>query len=303
MKRFFVAMLLCAILTVPFTASADNIARDYIPASPGTLAILMYYSHITSDTLISDGQQVSSDVDFRGNVGLFRPVYYTKVGPFVIDPQFIIPFGDLNLETSGTGGADLSSSGIGDPIVFATIWLYNNPQSKTWLGFTPFFFIPIGNYDNNGALTLGENRWRFREEFGFVQGFEVIPDHNAYFEIQLGADFLTENDDFGVNGASLEQDPIFNVESHLSYDITKSFFVSADYYGHFFGEQRIAGVDLDNRINSHTLGGTLGFSLAPNYQLLFQYKGDVEVENGLEAQTFTARFLYATDFLSRGSDK
>ena len=303
MKRSFLAILLCAALLIPVTASAThlgagNLPRDYIPAPAGCLALMQYYIHLSADTLNSDGNSVATDVDFSGDVGLFRPVYWMEVGPFVMDPQFILPFGALNLESTSLG-LDTTASGVGDPILLATIWFINNKESKTWLGFTPFFFIPIGDDDNRGGLSVGaEDRWRFREELGFVQGFEVIPSHNAYFELQVGVDLFADGDDVApapIN-TTLSQDPIFNLESHLSYDLTKDIFISADYYGHWGGEQEVDGFTVVNsETATQTIGFTLAYSLSPSYQLLFQYKSDIDVDNGLEQQAIVFRFLYACD--------
>jgi hypothetical protein len=292
-----ISILLCLMLLGPGLAQADNLARDYIPAPPGTLAILMYYQHISSNSFYRQGRLVNSDLGLSGNIGLFRPVYWLEAGPLIIDPQFIIPFGNLDLK----GGP--SSSGLGDPIWFATFWFVHNHDTKTYVGFTPFFFTPLGTYQREkGAINLGENRWRFREEFAVVQGVEVISGHNAYFEIQLGVDLFTKNTDFLNPGfatkpqyGSLSQQPIFNVESHISYDLTKTVWASMDYYGHFFGKQKYEGISLGNELNNHRLGGTLAFSFAPGYQLLLQYSGDVAVENGPKGQYFMARFLWATD--------
>ncbi len=296
MKRL-IATLLVLLLFCPGAAQADNLARDYIPAPPGTLAILIYYQHLSANSLYSAGRKVTGDLGLTGNIGLFRPVYWLEAGPLIIDPQFIIPFGNLDLK----GGP--SSSGLGDPIWFATFWFVHNHDSKTYLGFTPFFFTPLGRYQREkGAINLGENRWRFREELGFVQGLEVIPGHNAYFELQLGVDLVTRNNDFLNPGivrkplyGKLTQEPIFNIESHLSYDLTQTVWLSIDYYSHHFGRQKFEGVRFGGGLNNHRLGGTVAFSFAPGYQLLLQYSGDVSTANGPAGHYFLARFLYATD--------
>ncbi len=300
MKRFLGILVLCVSLILPGATLADNLARDYIPAPPGTLAILMYYQHLSAQSYYLDGRKVTSDLGLTGNIGLFRPVYWLEAGPLIIDPQFIIPFGNLDLNGSlGT----VSATGIGDPIWFATFWFIHNDKTKTYVGFTPFFFTPLGQYNREkGVINLGENRWRFREELGIVQGLEVIKGHNAYFEIQVGVDLFTDNNDFlnpGVSGKAdfgkLSQDPIFNLESHLSYDITKTVWASVDYYGHFGGKQKFEDVSLNNSLNNHSLGGSLAFSFAPGFQLLFQYRGDVSVKSGSKNNIFLARFLWATD--------
>lgn len=297
MQRWFGVFLALMLVCTPGAVQADNLARDYIPAPPGTLAVLMYYQHLSAQNFYQNGRKVTHDLGLSGNIGLFRPVYWLQAGPLIIDPQFIIPFGNLDLNSANT-----SASGLGDPIWFATFWFIHNHDTKTYLGFTPFFFTPLGSYNKDRALNLGENRWRFREELGFVQGFEVIKGHYAYFEIQVGVDLFTRNSEFlnpGIAGlpryGKLEQDPIFNLESHLSYDITKNFWASIDYYAHFGGKQYFQDVSLNNSLNNHSLGGTLAFSFAPGFQLLFQYRGDVHVKSGPQNNIFLVRFLYATD--------
>ena len=37
---------------------------------------------------------------------------------------------------------------MGDLELLATFWFLNDPESKMWLGFTPFVFIPTGDYDD-----------------------------------------------------------------------------------------------------------------------------------------------------------
>lgn len=293
MKRAIFGLILCAWLFIPGMASAETNAREYIAPPPGTLLSMLYYQHISGESLYADGNKVAH-ADLDANVGLFREVYYFNLGPFLGAAHLIIPFGDQSLDIPSANDIHLSASGVGDPILLGSFFFINRPSTKTYLAFSPYFFFPVGNYSNDGALTMGENRWRFREEVNFTQGFEVIPNHNAYFEVLLGGDFLTDNDDYGPNSATMSQDPIFNLESHLSYDLTKDWWIAADFYGHWGGEKTVDHVSFDS-INTQTVGGTLAYNLTPGWQVLFQYKGDVAVENGIPAQTFLVRLLYATD--------
>lgn len=303
MKRISMVVFLCLTLITPCAVWADNLARDYIPAPPDTLAIFVYYQHLSGDSIYANGSKALKDVDLNGNIGLFRPVYFTQIGPFVIDPQCIIPFGSLSLDLNN--GLSSNSSGFGDPILLATIWFLNDPKSKTWLGFTPFFYFPVGSYDNSKLVNLGSNRWRFREELGFVKGWEVLPEHNLYFELQVAGDFFTSNNDYGAIGATLSESPGLTVETHLSYDLTKLFWLSADYYYHYNGKQVVNDFTVaDSGGPSSTVGLTLGYNIAPSYQLVFQYKADAYVENGPKTQSAMLRFLYVTDLGSvRGKGK
>jgi hypothetical protein len=305
MRRFLVIIGLCLSLLLPGAAAlADGNSRGYIPAPDGTLAILIYYQYITAQNYWVNGHKVTDNLGFSSNIGILRPVYWLEWGPFIINPQFLLPFGEVRL--NGDFGT-LASSGVGDLTLCATFWFLHNDKTKSYVGFNPYFFIPIGTYNREkGGINRGGNVWRFREELGMVQGFQVIPGHYLYLELTLGGDFVTDNHNFlnpGVGHGQplfgkLSQGPIFNLESHISYDITKSLFVAVDYYGHFGGKQQFNGFDVaveGNPTNTSSLGVTLAFVLAPGYQLMLQYRSDVAVKNGPQQNILLSRFLWATD--------
>ena len=292
MKKCLIAVI-CACLLCPALARADNNTRDYIAAPPGTLLSLLYYFHITGDTLNVDGDK-AADVDLKEDLFLLREVYYFNVGSMLANAQVILPFGSGSLEVDASG-LDDSSSGIGDLILLGTLWFVNNPESKTYFAFSPYFFLPTGDYSSDQTLNLGGNRWAFREELNFTKGFAVSPDHNLYIECTTGFDFFTTNDDFNGN-YSLKQDPVFNLESHISYDIIKEVALSFDYYGHWGGDKQVDDVDQPNSgADSQTIGGTIAYNFAPGWQFLLQYKQDVANENGIEAEVVQARIFYAFD--------
>jgi len=223
-KRLYrIALLVVPLGLAPsITWAAD--ARDYIPAPPGTTLAIMYFQHTTGHELYSDGDKLSNGLNLSANVGIFRPVYYTKLGPFVVDPQALIPFADQHVDGSAVGDANFSGSGLADPVLLATVWFLNDTASKTWFGFTPYVWLPIGQYDkdNQPFGNIGENRWKGRAEFGFVKGFgdKTYLDLVAYYQV------FGDNEDYGND--TLKQEGVVGFETHLSFDVTKTFFVSAD---------------------------------------------------------------------------
>jgi hypothetical protein len=312
MKRFvrIIAMCVCVALLLtgiallqPGRALAQNNARDYIPAPSGILAILTYYEHVSADRLNFKGNKVTGNLGLSENIGIFRPIYYCDtpelfgvIPSFRVAPQAVIPFGSASF--NGTPFADVTSSGFAPPFILSQIWFINNNTTKTYLGFAPFFYFPLGNYSNTRPINLGQNRWQFRQELNFTKGFEVIPGHYAYAEVTVAGHEYTNNSDANAFNQTLSQSPNFSVESHLSYDLTKTVFASVDYYGNFLGSQTLGNVNLDNPTNSNNIGGTVAYSFAPGFQLMLQYRGDVAVESGPKTQTILARFLWATDLNS-----
>ena len=282
MKKGILAII-CACLLIPSASYADNLMRDYVAAPPNTLLSLLYYDHITSD-----------DSDYANELFLLREVYYFNVGSYLANAQIIVPFGHVSTESNSS--LEDSSSGIGDAILLGSFWFVNDAKTKTYLAYSPYFFLPTGDYDQKQAVNMGDNRWAFREEVNFTKGWEVTPDHNLFFEVTTGFDFYTDNDEYAGN-KNLSKDPLFNLESHISYDLTKMLTLSFDYYGHWGGATAIDDVDQHNSANIQTLGSTLALNFAPGWQALIQYKRDVKTaDDGPEAEVVQARIFYATDF-------
>ena len=290
MKKKLVTSTLVGLVLMMFgfgQAMADNDYNDYMAAPPGTRVIGVYANHFTANEAYSNGEQTGHDTNLSANIGIFRPIYFTTIGPFTIDPQALIPFGEMSLDGSDVGGVEISTSGIADPILAATLWLVNDSASKTWLGITPFVIIPIGEYDNDRTLNMGANRWAFKGEVGFVKGFGDL-----FLNLTANAEFYTDNDDCGQASVTKEQDPAYIIEAHLGYNLSESFFVAVDYFYHMGGETTVDGIEMDDEQDNHAAQLTLGFMPSPTYQLMVKYKEDLQVENGSETNTFGIRLLH-----------
>jgi hypothetical protein len=308
MRRLIAILLLGLILALPCAASAAvfNNARDYIPAPPDTLVVMTYYENVSAQYSFLNGHKVTNDLGLSENIGLFRPIYFAKLGPFIIDPNVIIPFGVASInQGSGLSSFNTSSSGLGDPLWICTFWLWHKDETKTYAAITPIMIAPLGTYNDNKALNLGGNRWSWNIQGAFAKGWEIMPGHNLYAEAVVAGQFYTNNTDALNPGISTEsrhgtlsQAPDVDCEGHLSYDLTKTVFAAVDYYGDFGGKQSYNGVSLTNTLATSTIGGTLAYSFAPGFQVMFQYKGDVAVNSGPQTNTFLVRFLWATDLKS-----
>lgn len=281
--------MFCMCVALPNMMYAAD-SRDYIPAPPGTFLMVNYFKHISANNLYKDGKKVSNEFNLDMNLGIIRPVYFVKVGPFVFDPQAIIPFGVQSVDGAGVGGNQLSSSGWGDPMITATWWMVNDPVKKFWVGFTPFISLPLGTYDRQKAVNLGSNRWMFRPEVGVVKGFG----DRAYLDLILGGEFYTDNKDFGAGAlkVTLEQDPTLVFEAHASYDLTKSCFASLDYTFNYGGETTIADVKQQNSMSNHGLGLSIFYMVGDHDQLMIQYKDDFYVKSGPGTNTIGLRWTH-----------
>ena len=286
MKRIGLVLLLGLLLVAPtISQGGETDPRDYLPAPSGTNIMLTYYKHITADSLYVDGKKTPG-FNYEQDLGFFRFVHFNTLFGMPIDYQALAFFNNQSLNGPAVGNNQFSSSGMPDPVLVSTIWPVSNPGTKTWLGFTQYVTVPIGEYKRGTVLNPGGNVWVFKEELGFVQG---IGD-KCFFELQPSIEFYTDNDDH-VAGKQ-EKDPLLQVQSHLSYDVTPKFFVSADYTYQNGNETKTNDIiDPDTKIEVHKAGLTFNYKLADDVQLLLSYSKTIDTKNGPDIDIFGSRFL------------
>lgn len=281
MKKTICCMIFALLSIFPGLAAAHNSPRDYIPLDPGTFFFAVYYDHQFGNEYYKKGQKQNRTTDYNGNVSILRPVYFTQIGPFTIDPQLLLPVGSVDLKGK-------QSSGIGDAILAATVWFINNKEGKLYLGYTPFLFIPTGQYDRDSSINLGSNRWSTKQEVCIAKGFG----NNAWIEVAVNMQFYSDNNDAnGTNNRKVtsSKEANFGGETHLSYNWTKDFFSSLDYYFAGGGETTLGGVRQKDWVNTHTAGVTFSYMLTPATQLMAHCDTDLAVANGIKTSTVGLR--------------
>lgn len=263
--------IIVACLLLPATAMANS-PRDYIPLPPGSFFLAAYYNHNWATDYYAKGKYISGSTRFYSNVAIGRAVYYTQLGPFTIDPQVIVPVGQAAVNNKETAG-------FGDANIAATIWFVNDMENKWIVGYTPFLIVPIGAYDRKG-LSMGANRWATKQELCVAKGFG----DRVWLELTGNATFFTDNPDAndGTGRSTTSSKlPVLGFETHLSVDIIKGMFVSADYYYTYGGETSLHGQWQKDWLDTHAIGVTAAYMLSPNVQLMAHFTTDVSVYNGL----------------------
>lgn len=280
-------LLATLLLATTGTSSMAGDTRGYIPAPPDSIGVLFYYWHTSGYEKYKNGDKIADDFNLMSNLEILRPVYYSALGSMPVTVQALIPFGDMTLDGASVGNKSYSSSGLADPTILAGIWLISNAESKTWLGVTEWFKFPIGEYDKSKVLNMGSNQWAFKTELGFVKGWG-----DFYLELSPYVEFYTDNDDYTATSKNLQKDPVFGMETHLSYDISKTVLVSLDHYYKKGGETTVQSVAMDDETETQSLQFTLGLTIAPKQRILLQYLQDLSVENGSKTNRFGIRYTF-----------
>lgn len=272
------AALISGVLSASCAAAFDVDAGDYTALPAGTTLAAVYYQHASRDALYAGGHRLAGDNRLDSEIGILRGVHYLKLGDYLIDPQFLLPFGSLEGKGSLSGLG--RESGVGDLILASTLWLVNRPDSGTYFGLTPFLQLPTGDYDGKRALNLGENRWRLTLQGGFITPLaeklllDVIGDVTVY----------GKNDDFGPGGAKMTQKPLYQLQTHLRYQLTPSWDLRLGVSQLYGGETEIDNVARHDRQKTTKLTLGSGYFITPKLQVLANYGRDAAVDNGFREE-------------------
>lgn len=165
--------------------------------------------------------------------------------------------------------ASTTRSGLSDTFVRFAVNLYGAPplsgeefaayrskiEDETILGVGLVVRLPTGHYLEDELVNLGENRFVFRPQVGFIQTFgKWTTEVNA--EVAL----YTENDEF-VGGNKLEQRPMYITTIHLLRNFSPGQWLGMGFGYEFGGEYKFNGVDQDDKKKN------IGWSLAYRHQL------------------------------------
>ncbi len=274
---------MATLLTPAVGLAFDVDPRDYTALPEGTNLNILYARQLTAEDLNADGQTVTNDLDLDASIGIYRFVHFTKVMGLTIDPQFLLPFG-----TQEIGLLDDSSSGMGDAIAAATVWLHEDAEKQSYFGITPFVIAPTGEYDSDKPVNLGTNRWSYVLQAGYM----------TRLTDKLALDLVADVQWYGTNsdpmgGDRLEQDEAYQLQVMLSYDITPTTYPSIRYSWRKGDESHLDGVAMNNEVDTSTVTVGLNHWLIPGkLQMQAQYLRDIDVrDSGPELEAFQLRFL------------
>ena len=283
------ALLLLApsalIATTPAFA-VDLDAGDYDAASPGTTLALVYLQHAERDEQDLNDKKLPGDNRLNSDVAIFRFVHYVDIGGITIAPQILIPVAGLQ----GRGDRAIlgQTSGLGDVILAASVWLVNKPKSNTYFGVTPYLYVPTGSYNSSRALNVGENRWKLNlQAAGSVRlAHRVALDAGADITI-----YGKTTSDYA--GGQMNQKVGYQVQSSLRYFLSKAIDLRAGISHADFGKWTQASIT--NAATTQTKFW-VGSAIKPSgpTQLILTYGRDLDINNGFkEANRINIRVLYA----------
>lgn len=269
----------------PLTAMSQSMPpRFYWKQLSGANAVPLIVTSMTGNSnpfdaahTVTPGAEFESTLVMAGYAHTFALFDRAAMG------AVLLPMGRISGDVITPSGEPVSQSvsGYGDPMVEFTLNLIG-PKAQVNLKdvsrFEPGFSldvladlaIPIGEYDSSQPLNIGQNRWYGRIGFPIVwQIGDWVPTRRTTLEFLPAVWLFGDNTDYV--GKTLEADPLFQLDAHLTRDFTANLWGSLDAVLWNGGKTTIDGVE-GSKLNNYGFGFTLGYQINDNIGLTFSYK-------------------------------
>lgn len=303
--RMVVAAALLLGALAPRPALAQVPARFYWKSLAGANAVPLIFNSLSGNTNPFDPSlNVNAGAEIDATLALAG---YAKVFPLLdrsAMAAIILPMGRLSgdLVVAGRTVGE-AARGFGDPMLEFDVNLLGPPAQKgipDVLRYEPGFSldlladlaIPVGEYDHAQSLNIGQNRWYGRVGLPVVwQLGPWVPGRRTTLELLPAVWLFGPNDDYV--GKTLETDPMFQVDAHLSRDLTERLWVALDGTWYVGGKATIEGV-AGAKLNNLGLGFTLGYGIDDNLALTVGYKTTIDdaAPDALRMDGFMVSLVY-----------
>ena len=316
-RRLATALVALAILG-PMFARAQVPPRFYWKSLAGANAVPVIFQSLSGNANpIDPAHYLSPDISGSVDANVLVAGYAKMLPVFdrTVTLAVLEPMGRISGEAIVDGRtSNQDATGFGDPMVEVGINLIGPKAMKTipdLLRYEPKLSLdvivdlafPIGEYDNDQPLNLGQNRWYGRVGTPLVwQIGPWVPGRRTTLEVLPSVFFFSDNNDFV--GKTLSTDPMVQMEGHLTRDFTEHFWGSLDSTWMAGGESSVDGVSGDS-LNNVGVGFTLGYQINDNISLTAGYMATVNDSDptDLRMDGFRLSFTYGWHKIVEGQKR
>jgi hypothetical protein len=153
-------------------------------------------------------------------------------------------------------------------------------MAQTSVGAAVEVRAPLGDYNEERLINLGQNRWSVGTQLG------VLRTAGAWsYELTGTALFFGDHDEF-FNGNQVEQDPQFVAQAHVVRTFDAAWWLSAGAGYSWGGESTINGEEKDDERSTVIWGGSFGFRVGATQSVRIAYaRNDTRVDVGSETDS------------------
>ena len=299
LQAVIVAVL--TLLACETASGQDDGARSYWKAMSGTNIVGFQYLPMnasTSSDVLDPVHYMYPESDVTGNLILAN---YTRHGTLFGRAASLSAFvigGNLDVEffsVAPPGGLKQASHGFGDPSLQLVVNLVgasslpsfyhmSKYEPKVSIDIAFLGAIPIGKYDENALVNMGLNRLWGRVALPFIYHIgPYVPGYRTSIEIVPSVFVFAPNNDFV--GAELKNDPLYQIEAHVTRDFTAHMFASVDVQYRHGLISTVNDIEGGEAIDVVSAGFSLDWTVSDNSGVRFSYHpivgGDTDMDGDM----------------------
>lgn len=242
--------------------------RAYVNSPVGINFLLVGYAY-TEGGLPTPGSSPIKDAQLTMNTEVVAYVrtlnVWGKSGKFDV----ILPYSQLSGSAMAGGRQrDRKVSGFDDPLLRFSVNFYGAPalsvekfasyQQDVIVGASVQISAPLGKYDKEKLVNLGNNRWFVKPDMGISKAWGGLT-----LELSGGVYLFSKDDDY-FGGKTLKQDPLFTTQAHATYNIAPGVWAALSWTYDYGGRTTIDGVRSDDFYSNSRVGATLALPVNRN---------------------------------------
>ena len=265
-------------------------------AGPGTL--VQVSSNLSRvDSFNNDaGDSLPGNNSMDVNVLLFQLAHITNsrlAGGFY-GVEVLLPYSDINPDTSLPGLPDQDESGVGDLLVspFMLQWVGDSLFGKRYFHrLNLIFSLPTGSYDPDNDVNPGVNLVKFNPYYAGT--LELSSKLSTSFRLHYLWNSKNKNPPSFMNASSIQPGTAFHMNYALSYEVNPGLRIGlAGYYLKQLSEDRIDGIrQEDSEESIIAIGPGLRWSRKGGFFNLNAYV-ESDAENRVEGTRLLARYAW-----------
>ncbi len=254
-----------------------QLPTDFVALKDGAVNVAAYAVRQTLDGPWRDGVkrmggEVSTDI-FALRVT--RHYSVGDGGKYTIAPIMVLGVGDVDTNVPALAATGRHASGFSDLRLGSSFWFHVDRANREFGMATLLFTLPTGDYKQDQALNVSENRWKAVLSLGWMQQLG----RGWVLELAPEVAFYGDNDRY-MSTRRLSQDAAYAVTGTLRYRFTP------DVHGYVTAQINRGGATqvngrpaMDGPENTRLAAGMLLFA-GGGHQLQLRYARDTGIQNG-----------------------
>lgn len=279
--------VIIALLFMTRQAQAGEIEpRAYVNTPIGINFLLAGYSY-SDGGLATEAASPIQDAELTMPTGIVAYARSLDVWGKSGKIDVIVPYSHITGSATVAGQTrERNVTGFNDPRVRFSVNFHGAPalslqefagyRQDLIIGASVQVSVPVGQYDEEKLINLGNNRWFVKPDFGISKAWGPFS-----LECSTGVFIFSRNDDY-FGGKTLDQDPVSTTQIHATYSLGRGIWAAVSGTYDYGGRTKIDGLRGEEIDSNSRLGATLALPVNRNNSIKLFASTSIRTSRGSE---------------------